>query len=62
VIVGDQDAATPPAAAKELSEVIKGARLEIVAGAAHIPTIEQPAAINRLLGDFLGAAREAAAD
>jgi 3-oxoadipate enol-lactonase len=62
VIVGDQDAATSPALAKELSEAIKGARLEIVTGAAHIPTIEQPAAINRLLGDFLGAQRAAAAE
>ena len=62
VIVGDQDAATSPAAAKELAAAIKGARLEIVADAAHIPTIEQPAAINRLLGDFLGAQRAAAAE
>jgi 3-oxoadipate enol-lactonase len=62
VIVGDQDAATSPAAAKEMSEAIKGARLEIVTGAAHIPTIEQPAAINRLLDDFLGAQRAAAAE
>jgi 3-oxoadipate enol-lactonase len=62
VVVGDHDAATPLAAARELSEAIKGAKLAIVDGAAHIPTIEQPAALNRLLGDFLGAAREAAAD
>ncbi len=62
VIVGDQDAATPPALAKELSEAIKGARLETVTGAAHIPTIEQPAAINRLLGEFLGSQRAAAAE
>jgi 3-oxoadipate enol-lactonase len=52
VIVGDQDVATSPAAARELSEAIRGARLEVLAQAAHIPTVEQPAALNRLLGDF----------
>ncbi len=60
VVVGDQDPATPPAAARELADAIRGARLEIIAGAAHIPTVEQPAALNRLLSDFFGA--HAAAD
>lgn len=55
VVVGDQDVATPPAAARELSEAIAGARLEVLARAAHIPTVEQPAALNRLLGDFFNA-------
>jgi 3-oxoadipate enol-lactonase len=52
VIVGDQDVATSPAAARELSEAIRGARLEVLAQAAHIPTVEQPAAVSRLLGAF----------
>ena len=55
VVVGDQDVSTSPAMARELCAAIKGARLEIIAGAAHIPTIEQPAALNRLIGDFLDA-------
>jgi 3-oxoadipate enol-lactonase len=62
VVVGDQDPATSPAAARELSEAIGGARLEIIAGAAHIPTVEQPAALNRLLGDFLVAHAASAAE
>jgi 3-oxoadipate enol-lactonase len=53
VVVGDQDPATPPSAARELSEAIRGARLETIEGAAHIPAVEQPAILNRLLGDFL---------
>lgn len=52
VVVGDQDVATSPAAARELSNAIGGARLEVLAQAAHIPTVEQPAALNRLLGAF----------
>lgn len=55
VIVGDQDSATSPAAARELSVAIPGARLEVLQQAAHIPTIEQPAALNRLLGEFFDA-------
>ena len=52
VVVGDQDVATSPAVARELSNAIGGARLEVLAQAAHIPTVEQPAALNRLLGEF----------
>jgi 3-oxoadipate enol-lactonase len=53
VVVGDQDASTSPAMARELCAAIKGARLEIIAQAAHIPTIEQPAALSRLILNFL---------
>jgi 3-oxoadipate enol-lactonase len=55
VVVGDQDASTPPAAARALCEAIKGARLEIITQAAHIPTVEQPDALNALLLGFLDA-------
>lgn len=55
VIVGDQDASTSPVAARELCAAIKGAKLEVIANAAHIPTIEQPEALNRLLLEFLDA-------
>jgi 3-oxoadipate enol-lactonase/4-carboxymuconolactone decarboxylase len=55
VIVGDQDLSTPPAAAQELAGMIRGARLATITGAAHIPTVEQPAALNAILLEFLGA-------
>lgn len=55
VVVGDQDASTSPAAARELCAAIKGAKLEVIANAAHIPTIEQPEALNHLLLGFLNA-------
>jgi 3-oxoadipate enol-lactonase len=53
VIVGDQDLSTPPAAATELRQAIANARLAVIDGAAHIPTIEQPDAVTRLLREFL---------
>jgi 3-oxoadipate enol-lactonase len=55
IVVGDQDASTPLAAARELCAAIRGARLEVIANAAHIPAIERPEALNRLLLDFLDA-------
>ncbi len=54
VLVGDQDAGTPPAMARELAAAIPGARLEVIEGAAHLSNIEQAATFNRLLADFLG--------
>lgn len=49
VIVGDEDGATPPALARELAGLIPGARLEIVAGAGHLPCIERPEAMRALI-------------
>jgi len=54
VLVGDQDPGTPHAMARELAAAIPGARLEIIAGAAHLSNIEQAGEFNRLLLEFLG--------
>jgi pimeloyl-ACP methyl ester carboxylesterase len=53
VIVGKEDLATPPSSAAELRDAIAGACLVELDAAAHIPTVEQPAAVNAALGDFL---------
>lgn len=53
VIVGDQDAGTPPAMSQAIAAAIPGARLEVIAGASHLSNIEQAEAFNRLLLDFL---------
>lgn len=53
VIVGEQDTGTPPAMAREIAQAIPGARLEIIPQAAHLSNIEQAAAFNRVLIDFL---------
>ena len=54
VIVGDQDVATPPAAAAAIREAIPGALMEIIAGAAHISTIERPADVAGAISRFVG--------
>ncbi len=49
VLVGDQDLSTPPDLARELAGLVPGARLEIIAGAGHLPCIEKPAATRALI-------------
>ena len=55
VLVGDGDVATPPSSADALSRAIPGSRLEILADAAHIPTVERPEAVTAAMERFLGA-------
>lgn len=54
VMVGDQDAGTPPAMAQALANGIPAAQLEIIAGAAHLSNIEQAETFNRHLLNLLG--------
>lgn len=53
VLVGEQDAGTPPMMARELANAIPGAELAIIPDAAHLSCIEQATTFNRLLLDFL---------
>jgi 3-oxoadipate enol-lactonase len=53
VVCGDEDSLTPPAIARDMAARIPGARLAILARAGHLSNIEQPAAFNELLLDFL---------
>lgn len=52
-IVGDQDGSTPPAVVRAMARIIPGAAFEIIAGAGHIPCIEQPALLVDLIRPFL---------
>lgn len=54
VIVGAQDAATPPAAGEAIQKQIKGAKLTSL-DAAHISNMEQPEAYTKAVLDFLNA-------
>lgn len=54
IIVGDQDVAMPPAKAERIQASIRGARLVVIPGAGHTPTVEEPAAVNAALKEFLG--------
>ena len=56
LLVGEHDVSTPPAAARVIQERVTGARLEIIAGAAHLTPIETPQAVNSLLQSFFAEA------
>jgi pimeloyl-ACP methyl ester carboxylesterase len=55
ILVGSQDKLTPPADAELLHREIRGSRLEIIEGAAHVSNIERPAEFNHALTAFLRA-------
>jgi len=53
VIVGSEDALTPPALAQALVEGIRDARLATLNGAGHLSNLEQPELFNVALRSFL---------
>ncbi len=56
VLTGSEDPSTPPAAAQLIGERVPGARVEIIAGASHMTTLEAPETSTRLLQAFLAQA------
>ena len=52
VIVGSQDAATPPSAGEAIAQQIPGAKVAAL-DAAHISNMEQPQAYTKTVLDFL---------
>ena len=53
VACGEADGLTPPEQAREMAAAIPNSRLEIVPGAGHMLTMEQPARVNAVLLDWL---------
>ncbi|MFL5354316.1 alpha/beta fold hydrolase [Archangium sp.] len=53
VVVGEKDPVTPLEKAKQLADLISGARLEVIPDAAHLPNQEQPEKFNAVLESFL---------
>lgn len=53
IIVGSLDKLTTPDDAELMHREIRGSRLEVIAGAAHLSNIERPAEFNRALASFL---------
>jgi 3-oxoadipate enol-lactonase len=58
-LTGEQDASAP--GTRYIGENIPGAKLVVIPQAAHISNVEQPAAFNRALRDFLSAPASARA-
>jgi len=57
VLVGEDDELTPPAAAQAMAAAIAGAQYVAIPAAGHLAPLEQPLAVARALGDFLGSLR-----
>jgi pimeloyl-ACP methyl ester carboxylesterase len=55
VLVGEQDAATPPALSEEMAAAIPGARLAKIAACGHLSTMERPEAVTKELVAWMDA-------
>ncbi|MBL8056365.1 MAG: alpha/beta fold hydrolase, partial [Anaerolineales bacterium] len=53
VIHGTDDQLIPPAEAEKMAAGIPGAALRLIAGAGHLLNLEQPAAFNAAVSDFM---------
>lgn len=53
VLVGADDAATPPIRAERLAAALPNARLHVIPGAGHLSAVEAPAEVIREISEFL---------
>ena len=53
IVVGEEDAVTPPDAARRMAGAIPNARLLLVPGAGHLPPVERPSETSAALLEFL---------
>lgn len=53
VVAGADDVATPPDMVELLHRAIKGSRMEVIEGAAHLPNIDRPGPFNDVVKAFL---------
>lgn len=56
VLVGEEDVITPPAAAEAMASRLADARCTRIPRAGHLANLENPAAVNAALGQFLAGA------
>src|SRR5215471_15551599 len=54
ILVGDEDVAVPLVHSQRLHERIAGSRQEVIPGAGHTSTVEEPTAVNVTISNFLG--------
>ncbi len=52
-LVGSEDGATPPALVRELAGLLPNARFAEIPDAGHLPSVEAPTLMGRLITDFL---------
>ena len=54
LVWGKEDRLVPPVYADEFTRRISGARVQTVDGAGHVPHLERPETVARMIGEFLG--------
>jgi len=52
-LVGDQDGSTPVDLVRQTAALIEGSRFEIIENAGHLPNVEKPAAVARLIAEHV---------
>jgi 3-oxoadipate enol-lactonase len=53
VVCGEEDLVTPPDLSGVLADLIRGARMQVIAGAGHLTNLEKPEEFNRAVEDFV---------
>jgi 3-oxoadipate enol-lactonase len=53
ILCGEHDHAVPPSEGQRIAQLVPDGRFVLVENARHLPNVEQPAAFNRLLLDWL---------
>jgi pimeloyl-ACP methyl ester carboxylesterase len=53
IVVGEDDFFTPEPIARLMSDAIPDAQLAVIAGAGHLPNMEEPETFNKILSSFL---------
>lgn len=52
-VVGSEDKSTTPADVKALSDVIKGSKYAVIGGSGHLPCVDNPQALSKLILEFV---------
>ena len=52
-VVGEEDKSTTPEEVKNLADLIKGSKYEVIEGSGHIPCVDNPGQMNKLIIDFI---------
>jgi 3-oxoadipate enol-lactonase len=52
-IVGSEDKSTPPGDVKDLADLIEGSAYKVIKGSGHIPCVDNPEVLSKMIIDFL---------
>lgn len=52
-VVGSEDKATTPREVKDLADLIEGSGFEVINGSGHIPCVDNPGVLGKLIIDFI---------